>query len=61
MQVSTETDKEDLRQAVEKLKTDGNDMKSEIQGLKNIEKVLKVLALPNSTFVQSSQHPANVY
>jgi len=41
-QVSSETDKEDLRQAVEKLKNDGINMKLEIQGLRNIEKVLKV-------------------
>lgn len=44
VQVCSETDKEDLRQEVEKLKNDGNDMKLEIQGLKNIEKILKVPA-----------------
>lgn len=43
VQVSSETDREDLRQVVEKLKNDGIDMKLEIQGLRNIEKVLKVL------------------
>ncbi|KAG0553581.1 hypothetical protein KC19_12G022600 [Ceratodon purpureus] len=42
VQASSETDKEDLRQAVEKLKNDGIDMKLEIQSLRNIEKILKV-------------------
>ena len=42
VQVSSETDKEDLRQAVEKLKSDGIELKLEIQGLKNIEKISKV-------------------
>ncbi len=44
VQLSSETDKEDLKQAVEKLKNDGTDIKLEIQGLKNIEKILKVPA-----------------
>lgn len=35
-------EKEDLRQAVEKLTNDGTDMKQEIQALKKVEKVLKV-------------------
>jgi len=43
-QVSSETDREDLRQVVEKLKNDGINMKLEIQGLRNIENVLKVHA-----------------
>ena len=50
VQASSETDKEDLRQAVEKLKNDGIDMKLEIQSLRNIEKILKVTALPDSIF-----------
>lgn len=44
VQVGSESDNEDLRQAVEKLKNDGMDMKLEIQGLRNIEKILKVPA-----------------
>lgn len=43
MQVSLGTDNlEDLRLVVEKLRNDGKDMKSEIEGLRNIEKVMKV-------------------
>lgn len=44
-------EKEDLRQAVEKLKNDGTDMKQEIQALKKVEKVLKVTR--TSTFTNN--------
>lgn len=37
-----ETVREELRQTMEKIKNGETDMKLEIQGLKNIEKVLKV-------------------
>lgn len=44
MQVSLGTDNlEDLRQVVEKQRDDGLGMKSEIEGLRNIEKLMKVI------------------
>lgn len=61
VQVSSETDREDLRQVVEKLKNDGIDMKLEIQGLRNIEKVMKVLTEFHDCSLEINQQLCHVY
>jgi hypothetical protein len=54
LQVRLETEefrvqREDLRLAMDKLRGEGTDMKLEIQSLKKVEKLIKVITLLTST------------